>query len=184
LNPPILCLPDSASAARTPLRLARSQPRCVGDNGKTKRRDISFIFSIITVIITRHMCTTFPSALKPDALFVFEGNFAIHLEHDDTFDDERSEQRLAQIHSDAGTIGKTAVIRWCEHRGSPGAMCKRGTHTIPETEYSAAFYEITDRGKDGSEGNLQSNPRGPETNRRENTGLIFRQRSRRPRGRC
>ena len=27
-----------------------------------------------------------PSAFKPDALFVFEGNFAIHLEHDETVD--------------------------------------------------------------------------------------------------
>jgi len=87
-----------------------------------------------------------PGALKPDALFVFEGNFAIHLEHDEHPTHERSEQRLAQIHSDAGTIGKTAVIRWCEHRDTANAMCKRKTRKVEGSDYAAAYFEMTDRG--------------------------------------
>jgi len=35
-------------------------------------------------------------------------------EHDETLDHERCEDRLAKIHPDAGTSGKTAVIGWCD----------------------------------------------------------------------
>ena len=72
----------------------------------------------------------------------------LHLEHDETLDHERCEDRLAKIHQDAGTRGKTAVIRWCERRGLRDAMCKKKQRKVPETGYTMSFYEITPRGMD------------------------------------
>jgi len=87
-----------------------------------------------------------PSAPRPDALFVFEGGYGLHLEHDEYLDHERCENRLAKIHDDAGTEGKTAVIRWCERRGLEDAMCRKRQRKLPENGYTIGFYEITNRG--------------------------------------
>ena len=70
----------------------------------------------------------------------------MHLEHDEYLDHERCENRLAKIHDDAGTEGKTAVIRWCERRGLEDAMCRKRQRKLPENGYTIGFYEITSRG--------------------------------------
>ena len=111
-----------------------------------KRFDASFSKAVHKYIDRPCKPKKDPSAPKPDALYVFEGGYGLHLEHDETLDHERCENRLAKIHEDAGTSGKTAVIRWCERRGLRDAMCRRRQHKVSRCKYVSTFYEITARG--------------------------------------
>jgi len=111
-----------------------------------KRFDASFSKALHRYIDRPCQPKKDPSAPKPDALFVFKGGFGLHLEHDETLGHERCEDRLAKIHRDARTSGKTAVIRWCERRGLRNAMCKKRQRKAPGSPYTNTFYELTKRG--------------------------------------
>jgi len=111
-----------------------------------KRFDASFSKALHRYIDRPCQPKKDPSAPKPDALFVFKGGFGLHLEHDETLGHERCEDRLAKIHRDARTSGKTAVIRWCERRGLRNAMCKKRQRKASGSPYTNTFYELTKRG--------------------------------------